>query len=79
MKALKILSLMKMLKLKILPCNFFKLTSQISVILMSCFTIYIATYGDPDFTIAKSTYAIGETVYAKAGDLDTSKYYKIRL
>ena len=43
------------------------------------FTIYIATYGDPDFTIAKSTYAIGETVYVKAGDLDTSKYYKISL
>lgn len=43
------------------------------------FTIYITTYSDATFSIEKDTYARGETVYVKAGDLNISKFYKIRL
>ena len=43
------------------------------------FTIYITTYSDPSFTVEEDTYIRGDTIYVRAGDLNTDKYYKIRL
>lgn len=41
------------------------------------FTIFIATYSSNTFSVEKSSYTQGETVYVKAGDLNTSLYYRL--
>lgn len=43
------------------------------------FTIYVTTYLDASLSILGSTFAQGSTVYAKAGDLNSSKYYIIQV
>ncbi|MCJ7826176.1 VWA domain-containing protein, partial [Patescibacteria group bacterium] len=44
------------------------------------FTIFIATYSNSSFSVEKSVYARGETVYVKAGGgLNNSKYYRIAI
>ena len=43
------------------------------------FTIFITTYGDPLFSVEKSTYARGETLYGKATNLNDVKYYRMAL
>lgn len=43
------------------------------------FTIFIATYTSNSFSIEKSQYQQGETVYVKAGGLNTTKYYRMKI
>ncbi|MFC1622262.1 hypothetical protein ACFL13_02710 [Patescibacteria group bacterium] len=42
-------------------------------------SIWIATYSDATFSTTKTIYAQAETVFVKAGQLNTSKYYKIAI
>ncbi len=41
------------------------------------FTLFVATYGDVAFSVDKSSYMPGDTVYVKATGLNDSKFYKI--
>jgi hypothetical protein len=43
------------------------------------FTIFIATYSSHTFSVEKSVYNQGETVFVKAGELRTDKYYKLAI
>ncbi len=52
---------------------------KIKVNSLDHFTIFIATYSDNTFTVEKSQYYQGETVYVKAGDLNTNKYYRLAI
>ena len=53
--------------------------SRVKISGLDHFSIYIATYSDGTFSVEKSIYARGETVYVKAGDLNNSKYYRITI
>ena len=43
------------------------------------FTLFIATYGDVAFSVDKSEYVPGETIYLKATGLKDTKYYRMAL
>jgi hypothetical protein len=43
------------------------------------FTLFVATYGDVAFSVEKSEYVPGETIYLKATGLNDTKYYRMAL
>lgn len=43
------------------------------------FTLFVATYGDAAFSVEKSEYMPGDTVYVKGTGLNDEKYYRIAL
>lgn len=43
------------------------------------FTLFVATYGDAAFSVDKSEFTPGETIYLKATGLNDTKYYRLAL
>lgn len=43
------------------------------------FTLFVATYGDASFSVDKSEFVPGETIYLKATGLNDTKYYRLAL
>ncbi len=56
-----------------------KTKDEVVEVKLDHFTLFIATYSDPIFSVLEDEYTPGETVYTKAVDLDPNKFYRINI